>query len=74
MTRAFSAIVNGGILYHPKIMMKTKRLEGQENEVMTRPVQGVISEKTSKIIMKMLKTVTEQVDQVAVLVSVVMMF
>ena len=60
MTRAFSAIVNGGILYHPKIMMKTKRLEGQENEVMTRPVRRVISEKTSKIIMKMLKTVTEQ--------------
>lgn len=60
MTRAFSAIVNGGVLYHPKIMMKTKRLEGQENEVMTRPVRQVISESTSKLLMKMLKTVTEE--------------
>lgn len=60
MTRAFSAIVNGGVLYHPKIMMKTKRLEGQENEVMTRPIRQVISPATSKLLMQMLKTVTEE--------------
>jgi cell division protein FtsI/penicillin-binding protein 2 len=59
MTSAFSAIVNGGILYRPRILTKTRTVEKTEHSITVTPVRRVISEKTAESVMKMLTTVTQ---------------
>jgi len=59
MGRAFASIVNGGVLYHPKILVKTQSSEGKTTLIRDLPVRRVISSKTSEVMRKILKTVTE---------------
>ena len=59
LTRAFSAIVNGGILYHPKILAKTQGYQDNPEDITPMPVRRVISSNTSKMISNMLSFVTE---------------
>jgi stage V sporulation protein D (sporulation-specific penicillin-binding protein) len=59
LLRAFSSIVNGGVLYHPKILTKTKTFERVSETIEPMPVRRVISKETSRTISDMLKHVTE---------------
>jgi cell division protein FtsI/penicillin-binding protein 2 len=58
MVRAFSAIVNGGKLYRPKILLKTKSKDGMENAISPMFDRRVVSEKTADTVLKMLESVT----------------
>ena len=59
LVRAFSSIVNGGLLYHPKILLRTRSFGGEMENIESMPLRRVISRKTSKVLVKMLKGVTE---------------
>lgn len=59
LIRAFSAIVNGGVLYHPKILTRTQGVQNNSEEITPMPVRRVISTNTSKMIAQMLSYVTE---------------
>jgi len=59
LIRAFSSIMNGGVLYHPKILTETKAFQGEGEGIAPMPIRRVISRATSKTISEMLKHVTE---------------
>lgn len=61
MLTAFSAIVNGGNLYRPYVVSRLVS-SSKENEVKPKLVRRVISEKTSKEMVKMLISTVEKGD------------
>jgi membrane peptidoglycan carboxypeptidase len=58
MASAFSALVNGGRLYRPKILAKTSPKDGEINDIQPMFLRRIISEETSKKVVRMLRTVT----------------
>jgi cell division protein FtsI/penicillin-binding protein 2 len=59
MATAFSAVVNGGILYKPQILYKTRDKDSRDSLISPFPVRRVISEQTSSLIRDMMLTVTK---------------
>ncbi|PCJ20703.1 MAG: hypothetical protein COB02_04030 [Candidatus Cloacimonadota bacterium] len=60
VARAFGSIVNGGILYQPQILFKTKTFEGKTSEIAKNPIRRVIQKKNADLLVGMLKTVTQK--------------
>ncbi len=58
MSSAFGSIVNGGLLYRPKILSRTRTTDGIMHDITEVPVRRVISKKTADTVMDMLQTVT----------------